>query len=86
MYDGRAVSFAFYPQGELLMTGDGIGTATAFRTSTGERRTQIPYPPAKDFMSATERVGGMEVAFRRVASALSLEARRARSGCTTFSA
>ena len=65
LYDGRAVSFAFYPQGELLMTGDGIGTATAFRTSTGERRTQIPYPPAKDFMSATERVGGMEVAFSK---------------------
>ena len=65
IYDGRAVSFAFYPQGELLMTGDGIGTATAFRTSTGERRTQIPYPPAKDFMSATERVGGMEVAFSK---------------------
>ena len=65
MYDGRPVSFAFYPQGELLMTGDGIGTATAFRTSTGEQRTQIPYPPAKDFMSATERVGNMEVAFSK---------------------
>jgi WD40 repeat protein len=47
------------------MTGDGNGTATAFRTSTGEHRTQIPYPPAKDFMSATERVGGMKVAFSK---------------------
>ena len=65
VYDGRPVSFAFHPQGELIMTGDGNGTATAFRTSTGERRTQIPYPPAKDFMSATERVGGMEVAFSK---------------------
>ena len=62
-YDGRPVSFAFYPQGELLMTGDVTGTATAFLTSTGEQRTQIPYPPAKDFMSAAGRVGGMKVAF-----------------------
>ena len=63
--DGRPVSFAFYPQGELLITGDTSGTATAFSTSTGEQQTQIPYPPAKDFMSATERVGGMKVAFSK---------------------
>jgi WD40 repeat protein len=65
VYEGRAQNFAFYPAGELIMTGDGNGTATAFRTATGERRTQIPYPSAKDFLSATEHVGGMEVAFSK---------------------
>lgn len=65
VYEGRPVTFAFYPQGDLLVTGDVNGTATAFRTATGEKRTEIPYPQAKDFASATQRVGGMKVAFSR---------------------